>query len=126
AQQLKRWLIAWADKHGYDIHADGLVVRTTIDARLQAMAVDALAQEAGKLQALSDKAWVARTHRKPVPEWLRDKPVLQAAFLAQDPSNGHLKAWVGSRDFRQAQVEHVQQASRQPGWTFKPSVYGPA
>ena len=28
-QQLKRWLIEWADRNGYNIYADGLVVRTT-------------------------------------------------------------------------------------------------
>ena len=46
AQHLKRWLIAWADKHGYNIYADGLVVRTTIDSRMQQMAADALEREA--------------------------------------------------------------------------------
>src|SRR3954471_8899312 len=42
AQQLRRWLIDWADKRGYNIYADGLVVRTTIDSRLQDMATAAL------------------------------------------------------------------------------------
>jgi penicillin-binding protein 1A len=35
AQQLRKWLIAWADRNDYDIYADGLVVRTTLDSRLQ-------------------------------------------------------------------------------------------
>jgi penicillin-binding protein 1A len=29
SQQLRKWLIAWADKHDYNIYTDGLVVRTT-------------------------------------------------------------------------------------------------
>ncbi|OZA92838.1 MAG: penicillin-binding protein, partial [Polaromonas sp. 39-63-203] len=32
-QYLRRWLIEWADQNDYNIYADGLVVRTTIDAR---------------------------------------------------------------------------------------------
>jgi penicillin-binding protein 1A len=126
-QQLKRWLVAWADSHGYNIYADGLVVRTTIDSRLQAMAVDALTHEADKLQAISDKTWSPRVRAKQLPrELARDKPRIEAAFLAQDPTNGHIKAWVGSRDFHQDQFDHVQQARRQPGSTFKPFVYGAA
>src|SRR5690606_30770591 len=35
AQQLKRQLIEWADRRGYSLYADGLVIRTTIDGRLQ-------------------------------------------------------------------------------------------
>jgi penicillin-binding protein 1A len=37
-----------------------------------------------------------------------------------------VRAWVGSRDFAQEQFDHVSQARRQPGSTFKPFVYGAA
>jgi penicillin-binding protein 1A len=37
-----------------------------------------------------------------------------------------VRAWVGSRDFVQDPFDHVQQARRQPGSTFKPFVYGAA
>jgi len=127
AQYLKRWLIAWADKHGYNIYADGLVVRTTLDSRLQQMAVDALMRQADKLQAISDKTWSPRARAKQLPpELAKDKPRIEASFVAQDPTNGHIKAWVGSRDFKIDQFDHVQQARRQPGSTFKPFVYGVA
>jgi penicillin-binding protein 1A len=53
-------------------------------------------------------------------------PVLQAGLLALDPRNGEVRAWVGSRDFAQDQFDHVAQARRQPGSTFKPFVYGAA
>ncbi len=43
-----------------------------------------------------------------------------------DPRNGQIKAWVGSRDFSQDPFDHVQQARRQPGSTFKPFVYAAA
>jgi penicillin-binding protein 1A len=55
-----------------------------------------------------------------------DKTRLQAGFVAIDPLTGHVKAWVGSRDFKTDQFDHVAQARRQPGSTFKPFVYGAA
>lgn len=51
---------------------------------------------------------------------------LEAGFLAVDPQTGEVKAWVGSRDFAEDQFDHVAQAARQPGSTFKPIVYAAA
>src|SRR5688500_5677827 len=116
AQQLRKWLIGWADQHDYDIHADGLVVRVTIDSRLQKAANQALARQMAQLQTLAD----GRRKRD------EERPVLQAGLMALDPRNGFVRAWVGSRDFAQEQFDHVGQARRQPGSTFKPFVYGAA
>ena len=54
------------------------------------------------------------------------KTRLQAGFIAIDPATGEVKAWVGSRDFKTDQYDHVAQARRQPGSTFKAFVYGAA
>ena len=54
------------------------------------------------------------------------KSRLEAGFVAIDPASGQVKAWVGSRDFERDQYDHVAQATRQPGSTFKPFVYGAA
>ncbi|MFM2085345.1 MAG: hypothetical protein RLZZ237_214 [Pseudomonadota bacterium] len=54
------------------------------------------------------------------------KTRLQAGFVAMDPATGAVRAWVGSRDFAHEQFDHVAQAARQPGSTFKPIVYGAA
>ncbi|MDI1257953.1 transglycosylase domain-containing protein [Aquabacterium sp.] len=54
------------------------------------------------------------------------KTRLEAGFVAVDPRNGAVKAWVGSRDFDDEQFDHVAQAARQPGSTFKPIVYAAA
>jgi penicillin-binding protein 1A len=116
AQSIRRWLVTWADQRDYNIHADGLVVHTTLDSRLQKLAVQAVTRQLGQLQALADG------RRRPDPE----RPTLQAGFLALDPRNGFVRAWVGSRDFTQEQFDHVSQARRQPGSTFKPFVYGAA
>jgi penicillin-binding protein 1A len=116
AQQVKKWLIAWADREDYDLYADGLVVRTTIDTRLQKAANAAVAKQLHQLQDLAD-----RSRRKG-----EDHPQLQAGFLAVDPRSAEVKAWVGSADFSKEQFDHVNQARRQPGSTFKPFVYGAA
>jgi penicillin-binding protein 1A len=55
-----------------------------------------------------------------------DKTRVQAGFLAIDPRTSAVLAWVGSRDFAQDAFDHVAQARRQPGSTFKPFVYGAA
>ncbi|MFK3737608.1 penicillin-binding protein 1A [Massilia sp. TN1-12] len=54
------------------------------------------------------------------------KARLEAGFVAMDPTTGEVKAWVGSRDFQREQYDHVAQAARQPGSTFKPIVYAAA
>ena len=54
------------------------------------------------------------------------KTRLETGFVALDPTTGEVKAWVGSRDFQKDQFDHVSQAERQPGSTFKPIVYGAA
>jgi penicillin-binding protein 1A len=55
-----------------------------------------------------------------------EKTRLETGFIALDPSTGHVKAWVGSRDYAVDQFDHVAQAKRQPGSTFKAFVYGAA
>jgi penicillin-binding protein 1A len=54
------------------------------------------------------------------------KTRLEAGFVAVEPRTGHLRAWVGSRDFGRTPFDHVYQARRQPGSTFKPFVYAAA
>ena len=71
SQYVRRWLIEWADRNDYNIHADGLVVRTTIDARLQAQANQAVARQADKLQGVANGEWSPR-------RWASSKDVVQA------------------------------------------------
>lgn len=164
AQQLRKWLIDWADRNDYNIYTDGLVVHTTIDSRLQAMANQAVARQGARLQGIADAAWSPRggwsANRALVEAFMREtaqyraareaglsdadalaqlrkdgdamrklheqKTRIQAGFLALDPRSGEIRAWVGSRDFADDAFDHVQQARRQPGSTFKPFVYGAA
>jgi penicillin-binding protein 1A len=51
---------------------------------------------------------------------------LETGFMAIDPTNGHIKAWVGGIDHRFFQYDHVYLGKRQVGSTFKPFVYAAA
>lgn len=51
------------------------------------------------------------------------KTRMQAGLVSIDPHTGYIKAWVGGRDLETEWYDHVNQAARQPGSTFKPFVY---
>lgn len=53
----------------------------------------------------------------------RVRTKLQGSFVAIDPNNGSVLAWVGGMDYGQQQFDHVYQSKRQAGSTFKPFVY---
>jgi len=51
------------------------------------------------------------------------KRYLRAGFMAVNPLNGQVKAWVGGPNYKFFKFDHVRQGKRQPGSTFKPIVY---
>ncbi len=53
-------------------------------------------------------------------------PDTEAAFVALNPRTGRVHALVGGFDFSQGQFNHVTQAWRQPGSSFKPFLYAAA
>jgi penicillin-binding protein 1A len=58
---------------------------------------------------------------------IRHLQFLQTGFLAKDPVNGDVKAWVGGIDHEFFQFDHVRESTkRQVGSTFKPIVYAAA
>lgn len=187
ADVVRRWLLGWGELIGYDLYADGLVVQSTLDLRLQRLATQALERRLDALQAVADVEWArpsdkllstrmdayrqARAKVEPfahfwaaqpglVEAFVRESPEfarlldagrskdealaelradtaflaalrerktrLEAGLVAIDPASGQVRAWVGSRDFATDSFDHVQQARRQPGSTFKPFVYGAA
>jgi penicillin-binding protein 1A len=187
AAHIRKWLIDFADQNDLNIYADGLIVHTTIDSRLQAVANESVNRQMEALQAVADVEWgmgsdrlmsssanayveqrrrvqpfahfwktkpdlvdtfvkessayksaVAggatpetalaqlKSNREFMAKLRADKTRLQAGLVAIDPATGYIRAWVGSRDFNTDQFDHVAQARRQPGSTFKPFVYGAA
>jgi penicillin-binding protein 1A len=50
-------------------------------------------------------------------------PEVEAAFISIDPQDGAIRALVGGFDFSRNKFNHVTQAWRQPGSSFKPFIY---
>ncbi|SHK34382.1 penicillin-binding protein 1A [Rhodothermus profundi] len=183
AEYVRRWLVNWAQAHGYNIYTDGLRVYTTLDSRLQELARQAVVEQLDKLQAVVNYEWSRETgyflgddinrylrqqHYEPfayywsskqdtVDQFIREteryrrlvaqgiapeealrqlradqrfmdslkavKTRLEAGFVAIDPRNGYVRAWVGGRDLTRDWYDHVAIARRQPGSTFKPFLY---
>ena len=68
-----------------------------------------------RLQAADKGAWA-----------IAQLPKVEAALVALDPANGALLAVAGGFDFAASKFNHVTQAWRQPGSSFKPFIYSAA
>lgn len=53
-------------------------------------------------------------------------PEVEAAFVSLDPNTGAIRSLVGGFDFNRNKYNHVTQAWRQPGSSFKPFIYSAA
>ena len=53
-------------------------------------------------------------------------PEVEGAFVAVDPRTGAVRAMVGGFDYSKSKFNHVTQAWRQPGSSFKPFIYSAA
>ena len=61
------------------------------------------------------------------PAWrLTQWPEVQAGLVATDAATGRVRALVGGFDFTRQPFNHVTQAQRQPGSSFKPFLYSAA
>jgi penicillin-binding protein 1A len=58
--------------------------------------------------------------------YIAQAPQVEAALVAMDPQNGAVRALVGGFDFNRNKFNHVTQAWRQPGSSFKPFIYSAA
>lgn len=70
---------------------------------------------------------VVRALRNAKGDWmLTQQPEVEGALVAMDPRNGAIRAMVGGFDYGKNKFNHVTQAWRQPGSSFKPFVYSAA
>jgi penicillin-binding protein 1A len=70
---------------------------------------------------------VVRAIKGPKEDWrLTQLPEVEGAFVALDPRTGAIRALVGGFDFGKNKFNHVTQAWRQPGSSFKPFIYSAA
>jgi len=57
-------------------------------------------------------------------DWqITQMPEVESAFIAASPEDGAIKAMVGGFDYNRNKFNHVTQAWRQPGSSFKPFIY---
>ncbi len=91
------------DRYGTrKVFGGGLIVKTTIDLRLQELA------------------------RKAISDTLKGPYMPTAALVALDPRNGRVLAMVGGQNYRESQFNLAVQGERQPGSSFKPFVLATA
>lgn len=179
---VERWLEKWSEENDINIYTSGLKIYTTIDSRMQEIAVDAVNKQMQDLQRRLDNTWgnelpwrdksgavipnfledrmrklpiyaaLMKTHNnqeaavfealnKPkkmtIFTWNGDKEMemssmdslkhyltmLNTGMMAMDPRSGAVKVWVGGINHLYYKFDHVNQAKRQAGSTFKPFVY---
>jgi len=58
--------------------------------------------------------------------YISQLPLAEASVASMDPRDGAIRALVGGFDFYRNQFNHVTQALRQPGSSFKPFIYSAA
>jgi penicillin-binding protein 1A len=131
-------------KYGVGVVTDGLSIYTTLDSRVQACAENAIRDKLPQLEQTVQRRilnkkqfmdWIHASGKDPrnMKEVLSDtafmdslmavKARLQVAMVVQDPTNGHILAMIGGRDFQESKFNRAVQAQRQPGSAFKPMVY---
>lgn len=70
---------------------------------------------------------IIRIHQADNGKWsIVQLPQVEASLVAADPKTGAIRALVGGFDFSRNKFNHVTQAWRQPGSSFKPFIYSAA
>ncbi|MGB7502877.1 MAG: transglycosylase domain-containing protein, partial [Azonexus sp.] len=70
---------------------------------------------------------IIRLQKNDKGDWqISQLPEVESAFVAVDPKTGAIRALVGGFDFNRNKFNHVTQAWRQPGSSFKPFIYSAA
>ena len=144
-EYIRRTMEKEDDRLGVNIYRDGLKIYTTLDTRLQFIAEKALMdaikrnqdklnqrlfndqEEFSKLAYLSifseDTVKMMMKGDSALYKDLRNKLLVQGAFIALDPGSGAILAMIGGRPDYHDQYNRAVQAKRQPGSVFKPIVY---
>ena len=146
-EYVRRTLETLDEELEINIYRDGLKIYTTLDSRLQKIAErsvmrsiredqdrlnkrlysDESRDEFEKLAYLTihseDTIKMMLNGEMQLYKDLRDKLLVQCAFVALDPKTGRILAMVGGRPDYHDQYNRAVQAKRQPGSVFKPFVY---
>lgn len=106
-------------QYGSGLYREGMTVTTTLDSRLQQIARKHYDVEIGRVQQRVNAYLRTHAHDAKLP----DSAMVQAAFVALEPTTGHILAMIGGRDFSESQFNRATQARRQAGSAFKAFVY---
>ena len=128
-------------------HPDSDTLRSAVVTQVEAKRVTAALQSGEQIdigpeglkgvgKALTDQASpkhqirrgaVIRVEQDSAGKWtVRQLPEVEGAFVSMDPRTGLIRAMVGGFDFDRNKFNHVTQAWRQPGSSFKPFIYSAA
>tara|TARA_S200000501_G_C20859204_1_gene758999 strand:- start:766 stop:3105 length:2340 start_codon:yes stop_codon:yes gene_type:complete len=83
---------------------------------------NALSKEAPK-ELRIERGSIIRVMREGEKWSIVQLPEVESAFIATDTEDGRIRALVGGFDFNRSKFNHVTQAWRQPGSSFKPFIY---
>ncbi len=97
--------IATVNGDGLKPAASALVAKTGVTPKIRPGAVIRLIQNA-------DNSWS-----------ITQLPQVEAALISVTPQDGAIRALIGGFDFNKNKFNHVTQAWRQPGSSFKPFIY---
>lgn len=122
------------EKYGEDVlYSGGLRVFTTLDARLQQVAEQALYKRIDSLRADIARSYSLKNEEYTimVPDTTTENPrdsirthkKIQGAFVAIDNATGDVLTMIGGRSFEESEFNRAVQGLRQPGSSFKPFIY---
>ncbi|MBD0400480.1 transglycosylase domain-containing protein [Flammeovirga sp. EKP202] len=150
-----------ANSTDFDLEKDGLIIQTSLNAKLQYNALLAFQEHLSTMQKLLDKQYANGASKKQLERLVtsatqkfeqpkakksreyftwegikvenlsvedsirKELSLLHAGFLAVNPNDGFIKAWVGGIDFRTHPYDQIM-AKRQLASTFKPILYAAA
>jgi penicillin-binding protein 1A len=128
-EYIRQQLNQLQDSLNVNVYEDGLRVFTTLNTEIQHYMDAAIAEKMPLLQARVLRKREMLRFKKQIVDSLgndslfNEMSTVQIAFVCLDPSNGHILAMVGGRDFNKYKFNRATQAPRQPGSAFKPFVY---
>lgn len=93
--------------------------------RLQNLSMDSIEENFNTPTPMTVFSWQGEkdTVLTPMDSIRYYKHFLLSGVMAMDPHTGNVKAYVGGIDYKHFQYDHVTQAKRQIGSTFKPFLY---
>ena len=144
-EHVRRQMELEDERLGINLYRDGLEIHTTLDSRMQAIAPkvfmeeilnnqrvlnDALLQNDSLIYSVIDTLLFPLDSVKamiegdiPIDDRLKDRLLVQGAFVLLENDTGHILAMIGGRADYPDYWNRATQAQRQPGSVFKPILY---